>query len=154
MCWCCASLSDTPACVVSRYHLYLLVWCHTIGIAFLCGASLSAMRSGVLLYYRSCVLVCCLTIGHALFSDVSLSTVPVCVLPHCNRHFTSQLQIEGLLQVWYYLLRGVIASDMFADLVLLSDSTACTVHLCQTCILGSFIQIRMFVKSSDLLQIH
>ena len=112
------------------------------------------MPSGGVPHYQLCVLVCCLTIGHALFCNVSLSTVPIGVLPHCNRYFTSQLQIEGLLPVWHYLYRGAITSDMSADLVPLSDSTACTVYLCQTSILGSFIQIRMFVKASDLLQIH
>ena len=35
---------------------------------------------------------------------------------------------------------------MFADPVPLSDMPACTVQLYQTCMLGSFIQIRMFVK--------
>ena len=48
--------------------------------------------------------------------------------------------------VWCYLYSGAIISDMSADTVLLSDMPACTVQLYQTCMLGSFIQIREFVK--------
>ena len=50
---------------------------------------------------------------------------------------------EGWLQVWY---RGAITSDMFADLVPLSDMLACTVQPYQTCMLCPFIQIHVFVK--------
>ena len=53
---------------------------------------------------------------------------------------------EGWLQVWCYSYSGVIASDMSADPVPLSDMPACTVQLYQTCMLGSFIQIHVFVK--------
>ena len=53
---------------------------------------------------------------------------------------TSWVQREkGWLQVWCYSYRGAIQSDMSADLVPLSDMPACTV-------LGSFIQIHVFVK--------
>ena len=47
---------------------------------------------------------------------------------------------------WCYLYSGAIISDMSADTVPLSDMPACTVQLYQTCMLGSFIQIREFVK--------
>ena len=50
---------------------------------------------------------------------------------------------DGWLQVWY---REAITSDMFADPVPLSDMPACTVQPYQTCMLGSFIQIHVFVK--------
>ena len=53
---------------------------------------------------------------------------------------------EGLLQVWCYSYRGAITSDMFADPVPLSDMPARTVQLYQTYMLGSFIQIHVFVK--------
>ena len=53
---------------------------------------------------------------------------------------------EGWLQVLCYLYRGISISDMSADLVPLSDMHACTVQLCQRCMLGLFIQIRVFVK--------
>ena len=44
------------------------------------------------------------------------------------------------------LLHSAITSDMFADLMPLSDMPACTVQLYQTCMLVSFIQIHVFVK--------
>ena len=44
------------------------------------------------------------------------------------------------------LLQGDITSDMFADPVPLSDMPACTVQLYQTYMLGSCIQIHVFVK--------
>ena len=71
---------------------------------------------------------------------------------------TSRVQMEeGWLQVMCYLYRGTITSDMSADPVHLSDMLAFTVKLYQTCMLGSFIQIRLFVKcckASGLLKIH
>ena len=59
---------------------------------------------------------------------------------------------EGWLQVWCYLYRGAITSDMPADLVSLLDMSACTVQLYQTCMLGSFIQIRVFIKCCSIMQ--
>ena len=41
---------------------------------------------------------------------------------------------------------------MSADQVPLSDMPACTVQLYQTCMLGSFIQIRVFVKCFSIRQ--
>ena len=55
---------------------------------------------------------------------------------------------DGWLQGWCYLYRVVILSDMSSDPVLLSDMPACTVQLHKTCMLGSFLQIRAFVKVS------
>ena len=111
--------------VVPRYLLCLLVCCLTIGHVFWCGASLSAMPSDVVFHYRQCLLANC----------------------HCNRHFTSQVEMEERwLQVWCNLYRGVIISDMSADPVPLSDMPVCKVQLYQTCTLGTFIQIRVFVK--------
>ena len=59
---------------------------------------------------------------------------------------------EGWLQVWCYSYRGAITSNMSANPVLLSDMPACTVQLYQTCMLGSFIQIHMFVKCFSIRQ--
>ena len=61
---------------------------------------------------------------------------------------------EGWLQVWCYLYRGAIISDMSADPVHLADMPACTVQLHKTCMFGTFIQICVFVKckASGLLQ--
>ena len=50
------------------------------------------------------------------------------------------------------LLQGAITSDMSADLVPLSDIPTCTVQLYQTCMLGSFIQIHVFVKCFSIRQ--
>ena len=52
----------------------------------------------------------------------------------------------GWLQVLRYSYRGAITSDMSADQVPLSDMPACTVQLYHTCMLGSFIQLHVFVK--------
>ena len=51
---------------------------------------------------------------------------------------------EGWLHVWCYSYRGAMTSDISADPP--SDIPACTVQLYQTCMLGSFIQIHVFVK--------
>ena len=124
-----------PSPVVPYYQPCILVWCLTIGHAFSCGASLSALPVGVVPHYRPCRLGWYLTIGHA------------CLLLncHCNGHFTSRVQMkkDG---VRCYLYSGAIISDMSADTVPLSDMPACTVQLYQTRMLGSFIQIRDFVK--------
>ena len=47
---------------------------------------------------------------------------------------------------------GGIISDMSADAVPLSDMPACKVQLYQICMLGSFIQIRVFVKCCSIRQ--
>ena len=59
---------------------------------------------------------------------------------------------EGWLQVWCYSYRGAITLDMFANLVPFSDMPVCTVQLYQTCMLGSFIQIHVFVKCFSIRQ--
>ena len=74
------------------------------------------MPIGVVPHYRPCLLVDC----------------------HCNRHFTSRMQME---EGW-----SAIISDMFADTVPHSDMPACIVQLNQICMLGSYIQLREFVK--------
>ena len=58
----------------------------------------------------------------------------------------------GWLQVGCYSYRGAITSDISADPVPLSDIPACTVQLFQTCMLGSFIQIHVFVKCFSIRQ--
>ena len=157
-----------PSGVVPHYQPCLLVFCLTIGHAFWYGASLSAMTSIVVPHYRPCFLVWCLIISHfcwcgdhyrryllvwnliirnACWCGFSLQTMPVGVVPHyrpcllvnrhCNRHFTSRRRrmvasLVLLLQRCHYMP--------------LSDMPACAVQLYQTCMLGSFIQIRMFVK--------
>ena len=44
------------------------------------------------------------------------------------------------------ILRGVPLHQTSADPVSLSNMHACTVQLYQTCMLGSFIQLHIFVK--------
>ena len=123
------------------------------------------MPSGVVPHYKPCLLVCCLTIGNAFWCGASSSTMPVGVVPHsrpcllawyltighCNQHFTSRVQMEeGWLQVWCYLDRGTITSDMSADLVQLSDMPSCTMHLLSDMHAG--IHLRMFVKCCSIKQ--
>ena len=111
-CWCCVSLFAMPACMVSHYKPCLMLWSLTIGHAFWCDASLSAMPSGVLSHHRPRLLVWpliinlwCLTVGHVCWSVATATDI-----------FTSGVQIEGWLQIRCYLYRGVITSDMFAEL--------------------------------------
>ena len=137
----CHSIS-MPAGVVLLYLPYLFVCCLTIEYAFWCGVSLSAMPSGVVPHYNSCLLVWCLIISDACWCGSSQWTMSVdvvsryrpCLLVncHCNQHFTSLVQMEkGWFQVWCYLYRGAIISDMPVDPVQLSDMSACTVQLYQ-----------------------
>ena len=70
--------------------------------------------------------------------------------------FTRTVQIEGWLQMWCYLYRGVITSDMFADLVRFSDIFACMYSATLLDMHVGFVYLDMcvFVKASVLLQIH
>ena len=91
-----------PAGMMSHCQPCFLVWCLTIGHAFLCGASLSAVPAGVVPHYihgfwcgaslsamsvgvgppyRWCFLVSCLTVGHAFLCDALLLAMPVGVVP-------------------------------------------------------------------------
>ena len=70
-CWCCVSLFTIPACMVSHYQPFLLVWSLTIGHAFWCDASLSAMPSGVMSHHRPHLLVWSLIINHAHWCGAS-----------------------------------------------------------------------------------
>ena len=123
--------------VVPHYQPCILVRCLTIGHAFSCGASISALHVGVVPYYRPWLLAWYLTIGHACWS---LATATDILLVECRWK-------KG--GVWCYLyssLSSVIISDIYADTVPLSDMPACNVQLYQTCMLGLFIQICVFVK--------
>ena len=87
------------------------------------------MPVGVVPHYRPCLLVNC----------------------HCNRYFTSRVQMKDgwslVLPVqWWHYIRHV------CWWVPLSNKPACTVQLYQTCMLGSFIQIRVFVKCCSIRQ--
>ena len=131
-----------PFGLVPYYQPCMLLWCLTIGHAFWCGASLWVMSSGVVPHYRRCLLVWSLTIGLACWSVL-----------HFNQHLSSWVQREvGCLQVLCYSYRDAITSDMSADPVSLSDMPACTVQLYQTYILGSLIQIHVFVKCISIRQ--
>ena len=123
-----------PYRVVPHYQPCILVWCLTIGHAFSCGASLSALSVGVVPHYRPCLLAWYLTIGHACWSIVIATDI---LLVECR------WKKDG---VWCYLYSGAIISDMSADTMPLLNMPACTVQLYQTCMLGKFIQIRVFVK--------
>ena len=75
--------------------------------------------------------------------------------PFCTSSdiLTSLVQTEeGWQQVCCYSYRNAITSDMSADPEPLSDMPACTVQLNQACMLGSFIQIHVFVKCFSIRQ--
>ena len=98
-----------------------------------CGHSIS-MPADLLSLNISCWLALCFSICYNL-------------LVWCLDILTSWVQMEeGWLQVWCYSYRGAITSDMSADPVPLSDRPAFTVQLYQTCLLGSYIPIHVFVK--------
>ena len=146
--WYGVSLSAMSVGIVSHYQPCLLVWwIIIIDHAFWFGTSLSAMPVGVVPHCRSCLLVWCLTIGHTCWYGTSLLAMPAGPFCTSTDILTSWEQTEeGWLQVWCYSYRGAITSDMFADPVPLPYMPACTVKSYQTCMLGSFIQIHMFVK--------
>ena len=121
-----------PSRVVPHYQPCILVWCLTIGDAFSCGASLSALPVGVVPHYRPCLLAWYLTTGNACRS-IATATDILLVECRCKK--------DGVK-----VYRGAIISDLSADTAPLSDMPVCTVQLYQTCMLGSFIQVRMFVK--------
>ena len=150
-CWYGVSLSAVPAGVVLHYRPCLLVWYLTIIHACWCGVSQQAMPFGVVPHCRSCFLVVwCLTIGHVCWRGTSLYAMPAGPFCTSTDILTSWVQREeGWLQVWCYSNRGAITSDMSADPVPLSDMPACTVQLCM---LGSFIQIHVFVKCFSIRQ--
>ena len=144
VCWRCASLSAIPAGMVSHYQPCLLVWCLTINCACWCGAS---YRSYLLVWYIT------ISISHAGWCGTLLYAMPAG--PFCNltNILTSWVQTEmRWLQVWCYSYRGAITSDMFANLVPLLDMPACIVQLYQTCMMGSLIQIHVFVKCFSIRQ--
>ena len=148
VCWRFVTQYCMSGSVVLLYLLYLLVWCLTISRVCWYGVSLSTVPAGVVLH-----------IGHTFWFGTSLSAMPVGVTmlagPFCNSTniLTSWVQTEmGWLQVWCYSYRGAITSDMFANLVPLSDMPACIVQLYQTCMMGSLIQIHVFVKCFSIRQ--
>ena len=81
---------------------------------------------------------------------------------HCNQHFTSRVQTEeGWLQVWCYLYRGAIISDMSDNPVPLSDMPSCTMQLLSDMhagVMNSSTHVcnnaALSRKVSGLLQIH
>ena len=99
------SLSAVPAGVEPYYRPCLLVWCLIISHAFWCVVTPWATPSGVAPHHQPWPLVWCLTISHVWWSVATATNI-----------FTSWVQIGGLLQIWCYLYRGVITSDMFAEL--------------------------------------
>ena len=125
-----ASLTVISSGVVPNCRLYLLAWWLTTGHVCWCSTTLLAMPVCMVRYYRPCLLECYLTIGQSCW----------CVA-HCNQHFSSRVQMEeGHIQVCCYPYRGALTSDMSVDPVPLSDMSACTVHIYQICMLGSFIR--------------
>ena len=99
------------------------------------------MSAGLVPHYQPCLLVWCLTIGHVCWSNTTATDI-----------FTSRVKMEEeWLQVWCYLYKDDITSDTSADPVPLLDVPDCTVQLYQTCMLGSFIQIRVFAKCCSIM---
>ena len=59
---------------------------------------------------------------------------------------------EEWLQVWCYSYRDAITSDMFANLVPLSDMPACTLQLYQTCMLGKRVRKVLLHQARNLVK--
>ena len=94
-------------------------------------------------HYQPCLLVFCLTIGHAFWCSASLSAMPSGMVPHYR---PSQL-------VWCLIISnvcwcgseptGMVYSEEPHQQTITFESG---VQLYQQCTLGTFIQIRVFVK--------
>ena len=86
------------------------------------------MSAGLVPHYQQCLYVWCLSIGHACWRGTSILVMPAGPLPQYNRYLTGLVQMgEGLLQVWCYLFRGAVTSEMSADPVPLSHMPTRTV---------------------------
>ena len=93
----CRSFTTQSVCLPIFYHSILhACWCCV---------SLFAIPAYMVSHYKPCLLVWCLTIGHVCWSVATATDI-----------LTSWVQIEGWLQIWCYLYRGVITSDMFIEL--------------------------------------
>ena len=125
-----------PSGAVPHYQPCLLVCCLTLGHAFWCGASSSTMPVGVVPHYRPCLLAWYFTMGHAFWL---IATAINILLVECRWK-------KGGYKSGCYLYSGAIISDMSNDPVPHSDMPACTMQLYQTCMLCSWIDLRMFVK--------
>ena len=120
-----------PSGVVPHYQLCLLVWCLTLGHSFWCGATSSTMSVGVVPHYRSCLLALYLIIDH---DCRPIATEAYILLAECR--WKKDGNKSGATEVP----------------LLLSDMPASTVQHYQTCMLGSFIQIHVFVKCCTIRQ--
>ena len=135
------------------------------------------MSSGAMPHYQPCRLVCRLTIGHAFWCDTSSSTMPVGVVPHyrpcmlawyltIGHVFWSIATAINILLVERRWMKGGYKSGGNCTevplyqtcLMIWCHSQTCLLvqwNLYKTCMLGSWIHLRMFVnKVSGLLQIH
>ena len=92
-----------------------------------CGHSVCLLSFNI-----ACLLALCFSICYTCWYGVSRSAVSADIVSY----------YQPCLLVWW----GAITSDMFADPVPISDMPACSVQLYQICMLGSFIQILVFVK--------
>ena len=117
------------------------MFCLSIGYACSCGTSQSAMPSGVVSHYRPCLLVWYVTISHVCWCGTILQTMPTAAYIYTSRE---QME-EGWLKVWSYLT-WVPLHQTSAHPGSLLDLPDYTAQLYQTCMLGSFIQLHMFVK--------
>ena len=106
----------------------------TIGHTFSCDASLSALPVVVVPHYRSCLLAWYLTIDHACWSIATATEIFL-----VKRKWKKDGDGATCTVVHLYQTCLLIRYP-------LSDMSACTVQLNQTCMLGSFIQICEFVK--------
>ena len=119
----------------------MLVCCLTIGHVFWCGASSSVMHVGVVPHYRPCLLVWYLTIDHICWSNATVIDI---LLVECRMKKDSYKSGAICTEVPLYQTCLLIQCH--------SDMPACTVQLYQTCMLGSFIHIHLFVKCCSIRQ--
>ena len=162
----CMSAGGVLLYLLSHYQPCLLAWCFIIGHAFWFGTSLSAMPVDVVPHFRPCLLVWCLTVGHVFWCGASLKAMPVGVVPH----YRPCLLVRFALQPAFLLVEcrgnrdgyksGATLTEMPLHqtcLLILWHSNICLLVQCnyivyQTCMLGSFIQIHVFVKCFSLRQ--
>ena len=120
-----------PSVVVPHCRPCLLVWCLTIGHACWCGTSLSAMSVVVVPQYRPCLLAWYLNIGHACWAVAIVQ--PIFYWEKDGYKSGATCTEVPLHQICLLIRR-------YSHICLLVQ---CNSN--QTCIPGSFIQMRIFV---------
>ena len=158
----CGHSNSMPTDLLSLNIACLLVLCLSICYTCWYGVSLSAVSAGMVSHYQPCLLVWWIFIGHAFWFGTALSAMPVGVVPH----YRPYLLVRFALQPTFWLVECRRKSDGYKSgatltevplhqtcLLIRCHSQICLLVQCnKLCILGSFIQIHVFVKCFSIRQ--